>query len=242
MVDPERGGHARAPVAALRAEPLVAKLPHQPHPEGGDGLGVHAALTGVVGEAVAGQRRRDDVEGVGGVAAVARGVRQWPNDLVHLEEGAGPAVGDHQRHGVGTLALDVDEVDAETVDVGLELRKLVEHPLVGAPVVDVAPVLAQLLDISEVRAVVPARSRNLVGPARLFEAALQVGQVLIGDVDGERRDRHGSLLQAGVVDVRSRRLAPDRLEHAGMLERRPVAAADVEVVRAGNLRRPAGEP
>jgi hypothetical protein len=39
-----------------------------------------------------------------------------------LDDGAGPAVREHQRHRVRMRGADVQEVDAEAVELGAELR------------------------------------------------------------------------------------------------------------------------
>ena len=106
------------------------------------------------------------MEGVGGVAAVRRGVGERPRDLVHLEERPRPAVADDERERVGPLALDVDEVDAEPVDLGAELRQRVQTPLLLPPVVAVAPVRGQLLHVGQIRPHRPARAVDLIGPPR----------------------------------------------------------------------------
>src|SRR5215468_873087 len=77
--------------------PVVAEAVHQFGPGLGDPAGVPAWTGERGGEAEAGQRRSDDVEGVGGVAAVAGGVGQRADNGAELHDGAGPAVGDDQR-------------------------------------------------------------------------------------------------------------------------------------------------
>ena len=47
------------------------------------------------------------------------------------------------------VRLQVDEVDVESVDVGLELRELVDHLLLLAPVVVVQPIFAQSLTVKK---------------------------------------------------------------------------------------------
>jgi hypothetical protein len=50
---------------------------------------------------VARNRRRDDVESVGRVSAVRSGIGEWAEDLQELDDGAGPAMSEDQRYGVG---------------------------------------------------------------------------------------------------------------------------------------------
>ena len=65
-------GDQRPPVAPLDYVAVIAQLLHYP----GDGVGaavhIHARVGGGTGEAVTGQRRDHNVEGVGRVAAVGR--------------------------------------------------------------------------------------------------------------------------------------------------------------------------
>src|SRR6266571_6803695 len=69
-------------------------------------------------------------------------------------------VRDDQRHRARLPRANVQEVHALAVDGGGELRELVETLLVGAPVVAVAPVVGQLADVAERRAVRPADARK----------------------------------------------------------------------------------
>ena len=73
---------------------------------------------------------------------------QLRDDGVELAHRAGPTVHDQQgedlvpgRHG---LRLDVDEVDVEAGDVGLELRQRVEESFALFPVVLIPPKLHHL--------------------------------------------------------------------------------------------------
>ena len=63
------------------------------------------------------------MEGVGRIPAVHSRIREGLDDLVELDHGTRPAVGDQQRHRVGILTAQVDEVDVEAVDLGDPLRE-----------------------------------------------------------------------------------------------------------------------
>jgi hypothetical protein len=76
---------------------------------------------GLAGEAVAGQRRQHQVEGVLGTSAVRGRVGERADDLEQFDDRAGPAVRDDQRQRVLVRRLDVDEVDVHPVDLGREL-------------------------------------------------------------------------------------------------------------------------
>jgi hypothetical protein len=121
-------------------------------------------------------------------AAVRGRVGERADDLEQLEHRAGPAVRDDQRQGVVVPRLDVDEVDAEPVDLGHELRERVQLRLARAPVVVGAPVGHQVMDRRQLHALRLIGDEFLAGPARGRDAPLQVGQVLVRHVDLERAD------------------------------------------------------
>lgn len=138
---------------------------HEVSEQLGDPSHAHPRLGGTLGEAVARQRRHDDVERVGRVAAEAPWVAEQRDDLEHLQECAGPAV-QQQRRGIGAAAALVHEVQAQPVDLGAELRELVDRPLLLAPVEAVAPVGAQLAQVVQVAAVVPISFSTRLTSAR----------------------------------------------------------------------------
>ena len=131
------------------------------------------------------------MEGVGGIAAVGRGVGERPRDLMHLEERPRPPVADDEWERGGALALDVDEVDAEPVDLGAELRQRVQTPLLLPPVVAVAPVRGQLLHIGQIRPHRPVCAVDLVRPPRRVQPRPQVVEDGIVDVNLEGLGRGG---------------------------------------------------
>jgi len=136
----EACGDAGAPVAPLRPKPPVAEAAHQFGPEVGDAKRMHPSLGRAVGEAIARQRGHDDIERVARVAAVARRVGEQRQDLEHLDERAGPAVGDDQRQRGRACAARVDEMDAQPADGGAKVREGVDGPLLRRPVEALVPV------------------------------------------------------------------------------------------------------
>src|SRR3712207_135567 len=84
--------------------------------------GLPAELGGLAGEAVAGQGRQHEVEGVLGTSAVRGRVGERADGLEQLDDRAGPAVGHDQRQRILMPRPDVDEVDLDPVDLGRELR------------------------------------------------------------------------------------------------------------------------
>jgi hypothetical protein len=59
------------------------------------------------------------VERIGGGCAVRRWVRQRPDDLEELDDRARPTVRDDERQSIDMRRADVEEMDAEPVDLCL---------------------------------------------------------------------------------------------------------------------------
>ena len=95
-------------------------------------------------------------------------------------------MGDDERQRLVVRRADVDEVDVDPVDLGDEVREGREPLLEPAPVVLGGPVAGQRLDRGEPHAL--RGIRLLVRPLGRVDAAAQVGQLLVGDVDRERTD------------------------------------------------------
>src|SRR5207244_13069132 len=101
------------------------------------------------------------------------------------------------------------------------VRPPVEALFLGAPVELRAPVVAQVLQVEEVGAVVPARARDLIGPARARQALAQVVELRLGNLDAERRDVVRHVLDATAAAPRAARAKAAR-------------AADTAAPRAAN--------
>ncbi len=93
-----------------------------------------------------------------------------------------------QRAGVRMTRSLVDEVHGDAVDRRRELRKLVEPPLLRAPVEAGPPVRHQRLEVGQIGAGLPAGALDLVGKARVGQPRPQITQRGLGDVDPERHD------------------------------------------------------
>src|SRR5262249_31157966 len=78
----------------------------------------------------------------------------------------------------------MDEVHVDTVQGHRELAERVQLGLLGPPIVVVTPVVDQLLEIRQVRTVLPASIRNLVGPADSGQPSAQILEDVVGDSDG----------------------------------------------------------
>ena len=128
------------------------------------------------------------MEGVGGRTAVGSGIGERLDDLVKLDDRARPAVGDHQGKRVGVGRARVDEVDAEAVDLGLELGEAIEPRLALAPVVLLGPVAADLLHVGQGNPLGPVVHGLGLRPAGGREPTLQIVELGLGRLDAEGGD------------------------------------------------------
>src|SRR5262245_17511148 len=92
----------------------------------------------------------------------------------------------------------MDEVDVESVDLGLELRKRIQPRLAPAPVVLRRPVVGELLNRAELHSLGPIGNELSRGPARRVYPTAKLVEVLLGHIDAERTDlgpraRNGSV-------------------------------------------------
>ena len=186
-----------AHVAALGDVARVAEAVHQLRPRAGDAAGLPAELGRLAREAVAGQGRQHQVECVLGAAAVRGRVGQRADDLQQLDDRARPAVRHDQRQRVLVRRPHVDEVDVDPVDLGRELRQRVQPRLARAPVVVGRPVAGELLDRRQLHALRAIGDQLPGGQACRGDAAAELGELLLRDVDLERADRGRVGLGAG---------------------------------------------
>ena len=163
----ERGRDRRAPIAALRAIARVTEPIHQHRPGRCDAVDTPAGRRRLGREAEAGQRRTNHVERVGRVAAMRGRIGQRLDHLVELDHRTRPAMGDDQRHRFRMRRADVQEMNAEPVDLGGELRKAVEARFAAAPVILLGPVAADVLDPFQRRALAPIVDQFGFRPARV---------------------------------------------------------------------------
>jgi hypothetical protein len=134
-------GDDRTGVVSVGAVALIAKPLHELSPRLCGALRVPARLSGRPEEAEAGQVRDHQVKGVGRITTIGARVGQRSEQLQILHHRVGPAVGEDQRGGIRLRRADVEEVDVLMIDLGGELRELVQLRLPRAPVIAVSPVL-----------------------------------------------------------------------------------------------------
>jgi hypothetical protein len=170
---------------------LVAEPGHQLVPGAGDVRRVPAGLGGAAGEAVAGDRGDDHVEGVAGLAAVGGRVAERADHLQHLDDRSRPAVGEDDRQRVGVRRHRVDEVDVEAVDLGDEVGDGVQPLLDPSHVVVLGPVADQLGDRLEPHPLGRVGDGLALGEAGRGEASAEVVDIGLREVDGERPHGRG---------------------------------------------------
>jgi hypothetical protein len=120
--------------------------------------------------------------------AVGRGIGERLDDLQLLDDRPGPPVRDDQRQRVLVLGTHVDEVDVQPVDLGHELRKVVQSRLALAPVVAAFPVPREFLHHRQPHALRVVGDRLLLGPPRRRDPPAEFGDRLIRETDTEGAD------------------------------------------------------
>ncbi len=191
------GRHGDAPVAAVCDVARVAEAGHQLHPDLRHALGVVSPLARLVREAVSRHRRDHHVECIGRRRAVRDRIGERADHLGIFLDRAWPAVEQQQRRRARNLRAPMDEMNVEPIDVRLELLEFVQPPLLRAPVVLVAPVGHQALQVFEVGAVVPLRPRDLVSKPRPRQPLLEVRKRVVGHLNLEGHDGGGLGLGGG---------------------------------------------
>src|SRR5262249_16834052 len=81
--------------------------------------------------------------------------------------------------GIRMFRANVNEMNVQPVDFGDELRQSVEGALALAPVVIRSPVVRECLSDGELDALCCVRDRFAVWPSSSFDAASQLGKLLI---------------------------------------------------------------
>jgi hypothetical protein len=174
-------GHASAPVSALRDIAGIAQSLHELRPRLGDLREAPPALGGVVGKAVPGKRRRDDVESVLGLATVRRRVGQRPQNFEEFHHRSRPPVSHDDRQRVRFFRPRVEEMNSEAVDLRAELRHGVQALLEAAHVVTGSPVVDERLHLRQGHALGPVADGLLARPADHGKPRFQVVKRAVWD-------------------------------------------------------------
>src|SRR5260370_20908050 len=90
----------------------------------------------------------------------------------------------------------MQEVDADAIQVGVELRERVEPGFDSAPVVIAGPIIAEFLHVLDGNPLRRIRNGLRVGPAGGAQALFQILEIRIANIDLEWPDfiAHGLLL------------------------------------------------
>ncbi len=113
LVSGEPRRHACPEVAAMGDEAVISEPHgHQLMPESRDLASGHPRGRGRAAERVAGQRRDDDRERIGGICAVRRGITKKREDRQVLQERPGPSVGEQQGERAWPATFSVHQVQS----------------------------------------------------------------------------------------------------------------------------------
>ncbi len=93
------------------------------------------------------------------------GIREQRDEWQQFNERTGPAMSQDQGNPTPMPRSLMNEMDMDAIESCPKLRKVVEPGLLYSPVKAVLPVIHQLLEVREIRAIVPACSLHLIGPA-----------------------------------------------------------------------------
>src|SRR5580658_9070504 len=94
QADTSRDGSA--PISALRGVAFVTQAGHQLRPDFRNPLHIPSRARGLIRKSITWQGRTDYMECVGGVAAMPSRVREWLDNLLKLDDRAGPAMSHDQ--------------------------------------------------------------------------------------------------------------------------------------------------
>src|SRR6202008_1671374 len=133
-----------------------------------------AFLDRLVGEGKAWERRDDDMECILRVSPVAGGIAERTNDLYELHARSRPSVRENDRQRVRLRGANVDEMNANPVDLGPVLREGVDASLKAAPVILVAPVSNERLSLLEGDALRPVANSFPLRPPRGRQSTLEI--------------------------------------------------------------------
>jgi hypothetical protein len=125
------------------------------------------------------------MERIAGLPAVRGGVGERADHCIEFQDGARPAMGHQQGKGVSMGRTDMQEMNAQAVDLGPAAVPLVESGFSGAPVVVVLPVLDQRAHPLKLRTLADVGDGLRVRPAGPGQAYGKVVELCLRDVNGE---------------------------------------------------------
>ena|SRR5678815_3232981 len=95
------------------------------------------------------------MERIRGTAAMRRWIGQRFDHLVKFDHRSRPTMRDDQGPRLRMLRANMDEMDVEPVDLGGELAEPIEPRLALPPIIGLGPILADVLDPLQRRALAP---------------------------------------------------------------------------------------
>ena len=113
------------------------------------------------------------------------GIGQWIDDLQLLDDRAGPPVRDDERQRIVMFRADVNEVNAQPIDLGHVLRQRVQPRLALAPIVIFGPIARELLHRRELHTLRIILDRFPLRPLRRVDAPAEVDELLFRNIDVE---------------------------------------------------------
>ena len=138
------------------------------------------------------------MECIVGRAAVCGRVGERVDHPHELGDGTRPAVRQHHRRCVVVRRADVHGVNVDAVDLGEEMVVGVELSFEASPVVALGPIGAEFPGVGEWDALAPIVDRFRISPAGTGETIAEIGDLVVGDTDGEGADgvAHRAMLAA----------------------------------------------
>ena len=188
-----RVGDAGTHVAALGDVAGVAETSHELGPGPCGAAQVPADLHRLAREPVPGQGGQHEMERILGAPTVRGRVGQRADRVEQLDHRARPAVGHDQWQRVLVRRRDVDEVDVYAVDLGDELRQLVQPRLDAPEVVLVQPIAGERLRGGELHTLRPVVDQLLARPACRGDTPTQIANLLLRKLGPEGPDRRRGL-------------------------------------------------
>ena len=201
VITREHLGDRASPIAAVRREATDPQLlRHQPVPQIANAED-HPVLVGRIRESITRQTRHDHLERVGRVGAVARGVGEHRDQLRESQKGIREAVGQNDRQRIWTATGLVNEVQAFTVELRLEMREAVHCRFLGAPIELVPPIGHELAHVRDVETERPTAVAKVFNPSRTSETPTEVVEHIVWSRDLERpgTPSRAACIEQGVV-------------------------------------------
>jgi len=116
------------------------------------------------------------------------GIGKGSDNFHLLDDRSGPSVRDDERQCVVMLRTDVDEVNVQSIDLGLELRQSVQPRLDLAPVVVLPPIARECLDRGDLNTLRVVCDRFPLGPPCRVDASAQFGEIRLWKIHMKRTD------------------------------------------------------